>query len=67
VKREKPEPLLDDVSLCVQMGWTHEELMAQPARFVERLRVYLDTLGDRQERERRRLEEEIDRLRRRGR
>ena len=67
MKREKPEPLLDDVSLCVQMGWTHEELMAQPARFVERLRVYLDTLGDRQEREKRRLEEEIDRLRRRGR
>ena len=67
MKRGKPEPLLDDVSLCVQMGWTHEELMAQPARFVERLRVYLDALGDRQERERRRLEEEFDRLRRRGR
>ncbi len=67
MKRGKPEPLLDDVSICVQMGWTHEELMAQPARFVERMRVYLDALGDRQERERRRLEEEIDRLRRRGR
>ena len=67
MKRGKPEPLLDDVSLCVQMGWTHEELMAQPAQFVERLRVYLDALGDRQERERRRLEEEFDRLRRRGR
>ena len=67
MKREKPEPLLDDVNLCVQMGWTHGELMAQPARFVERLRVYLDALGDRQERERRRLEEEINRLRRRGR
>jgi len=67
VKRGKPEPLLDDVSLCVQMGWTHGELMGQPARFVERLRVYLDALGDRQERERRRLEEEIDRLRRMGR
>ena len=67
MKRGKPEPLLDDVSLCVQMGWTHEELMGQPARFVERLRVYLNALGDRQERERRRLDEEIDRLRRRGR
>ena len=67
MKRGKPEPLLDDVSLCVQMGWTHGELVAQPARFVERLRVYLDALGDRQERERRRLEEEFDRLRRRGR
>ena len=56
------EPLLDDVSLCVQMGWTHDELIGQPVRFVERLQVYLDALGDRQERERRRLEEELDRL-----
>jgi len=62
VKREVAEPLLDDVSLCVQMGWTWEELERQPVRFVERLRVYLDALGDRQERERRRLEEELDRL-----
>ena len=65
MKREKPEPLLDDVSLCVQMGWTHDELMRQPARFVEKLRVYLDAIADRQDRERRRLEEEIERLRRR--
>ena len=62
MKREVAEPLLDDVSLCVQMGWTHDELIGQPVRFVERLRVYLDALGDRQERERRRLEEELDRL-----
>ena len=67
MKREKPEPLLDDVSICVQMGWTHEELMRQPARFVEKLRIYLDALGDKQEHERRRLEDEIGRLRRRGR
>ena len=62
MKREVAEPLLDDISLCVQMGWTHDELIGQPVRFVERLRVYLDALGDRQERERRRLEEELDRL-----
>jgi len=67
VKREVAEPLLDDVSICVQLGWTHDELMRQPARFVERLRVYLEAMGDRQERERRRLEEEIDRMRRRAR
>jgi hypothetical protein len=67
VKRGKAEPLLDDVSLCVQMGWTHEELMKQPTRFVERLRVYLDAVGDKQAREQRRLEEDIDRLRRMGR
>ena len=67
MKRGVPEPLLDDVNLCVQMGWTYEELMGQPVRFVERLRIYLDGLGSQQERERRRLEEEIDRLRRRGR
>ena len=67
MKRRKSEPLLDDVSICVQMGWTHGELMEQPVRFVERLRIYLNTLGDQQERERRRFEEEIDRMRRRGR
>jgi len=67
VKRGKAEPLLDDISLCVQMGWTHEELMKQPTRFVERLRVYLDAVGDKQVREQRRLEEDIDRLRRMGR
>ena len=67
MKRGVPEPLLDDVNLCVQMGWTYGELMSQPVRFVERLRIYLDALGDQQERERRRLEEELDRLRRRGR
>ena len=67
MKREKPEPLLDDVAICVQMGWTHEDLMRQPVRFVEKLRIYLDTVADKQERERRRLEEEINRLRRTGR
>ena len=67
MKRGKAEPLLDDISLCVQMGWTHEELMKQPTRFVERLRVYLDAVGDKQAREQRRLEEDIDRLRRMGR
>jgi hypothetical protein len=67
VKRERAEPLLDDVSLCAQMGWTHEELLIQPVRFVEKLRVYLDAVADKQDREHRRLEEEIERLRRIGR
>lgn len=67
MKREKPEPLLDDVSLCVQIGWTHEELLRQPTRFVEKLRVYLDAVADKQERERRRLKDDIDRLRGLGR
>ena len=62
MKREKPEPLLDDVALCVQMGWTHGELLRQPSRFVEKLRVYLDALGDRQGREQRRLEDELERM-----
>ena len=65
MKRGVAEPLLDDVGLCVQMGWTHDELTGQPVRFVEKLRAYLDALGDQQERERRRLEEDLDRLRRR--
>jgi len=65
VKREKPEPLLDGVALCVQMGWTWDELIRQPARFVEKLRIYLNAVADKESRERRRLEDEIERLRRR--
>ena len=67
MKREKPEPLIDDVALCVQMGWTYEELKRQPVRFVEKLWIYLDALADKQDRERRRLEEEVERMRRKGR
>jgi len=65
VKRGKPSPLLDDVSLCATMGWTSEELNAQPARFVERLGVYLEAAADIREREERRLEDELRRLTRR--
>ena len=64
VKRGKPSPLTEDVALCAAMGWTHGELMAQPAGFVERLSVYLETVAGVQDRERRRLEEELNRLRR---
>ena len=67
MKREKPEPLIDDVAICVQRGWTHVELTGQPVRFVEKLQIYLDALAEKQDRERRRLEEEIERMRRRGR
>ncbi|MBN2335953.1 hypothetical protein JXL21_10385 [Candidatus Bathyarchaeota archaeon] len=65
MKRGKPSPLLDDVALCVSMGWTYEELVAQPARFVERLGVYLETLADARDREERRLEDELRSLTRR--
>jgi len=51
VKREKPEPLLEDVALCVQIGWSLTELEAQPAQFVERLKVYLAAVADKQRRE----------------
>jgi hypothetical protein len=64
VKRGKAEPLLDDVAICVQLGWTHDMLMRQPARFVERVAIYLEALGDRVEREQRRLEDELRRRRR---
>ena len=64
VKRGKPSPLTEDVALCAAMGWTHGELMAQPAGFVERLGVYLEAVAGVQDRERRRLEEELNRLRR---
>jgi hypothetical protein len=56
---------LEDVALCVQMGWTLGELESQPARFIERLQVYLGALAGLQEREERRLEEELRRLGRR--
>jgi len=63
VKREKPEPLLDDVILCVQLGWTLDELERQPTRFVEKLQIYLNTLADRRSREQERFEDEIQRIR----
>jgi hypothetical protein len=63
VKRGKAEPLLDDVSICVQLGWTHEMLVRQPARFVEKVAIYLEAAGEKLERERRRLEEEVRRRR----
>jgi hypothetical protein len=65
VKRGKTCNLIDDVSLCVQMGWTLEELQAQPVRFIKKLQVYLGTISELQERESRRLEEELHRHRRR--
>jgi len=65
VKRGKPSPHLDDVALCATMGWTSEELNAQPVRFVDRLGVYLEAAADVREREERRLEDELRRLTRR--
>lgn len=65
MKRGKPSPYLEDVAICATMGWTSDELMAQPARFVERLGVYLGAVEDAREREGRRLEEELRRLRER--
>jgi len=62
VKRGKPSPLLKDIAICHLMGWTHQQLQAQPARFVERLSLYLETLGSERSREERRLQEELRRL-----
>ena len=60
VKRGKPEPILEDVSLCVRMGWTLGQLRRQPAGFVEVLRVYLGAVDDVQSRENRRLTEDVE-------
>jgi len=60
VKREKPEPLLEDVILCVAMGWTYQELMRQPAEFVERLKIYLNTEARKRELEMERMRNEIE-------
>ena len=62
VKRGKPSPLTEDVAICHLMGWTHRQLQEQPARFVERLALYLETLGSERSREKRRWEEELRRL-----
>src|SRR4030042_861727 len=63
VRRGKPSPLTEDVALCVTMGWTLDQLVAQPAEFMERLSIYLEAVAGMQDRERRRLEEELGRLR----
>ena len=65
MKRGKPSPLLEDVAICATMGWTHDELNAQPAGFVERLGFYLETLANERSREEQRLEDELRRLTRR--
>jgi hypothetical protein len=44
------------------MGWTLDELRRQPARFVGKLAIYLETIGEEQDKGRRRLEEELRRL-----
>ena len=62
MKREKPEPILDDVVLCAQMGWTWQQLQKQPARFVEKLQIYLSTIADKQNREQQRFDADLDRL-----
>ena len=64
MKRGKSCELVEDVGICVQMGWTLEELESQPARFIEMLQAYLWALSDLQERQGRQLEEELHRLRR---
>ena len=61
VKREKPEPLLEDVALCAHLGWTWTELSARPVWFVERMKLYLATLAEKQQREAQRSEEELKR------
>ena len=65
VKRGVTDPLIDDVALCVQLGWTHEMLMGQPTRFVEKTKTYLNTMCDAQKRENQRLEDEFHRRSRR--
>ncbi len=64
MKRNKAEPLIEDVAICLTMGWTYSELMRQPAEFIERLQIYLNTQADIQERERRDLESKLEDLKR---
>jgi len=59
VRRGKPEPILDDVLLCLQTGWTWQQLQEQPNRFVEKMRIYLNAENRRRLREAERLREEL--------
>ena len=52
----------EDLAICVAMGWTADMLHAQPARFIERLVIYLDALAREREREQRRHLEQLRRL-----
>lgn len=67
VMREKPEPILDDLLLCMQLGWTPQELRQQEAKTVEIIKTYLSALAEKQRRENQRVEDEMrrkmDRLR----
>ncbi len=64
VLRGKPDPILNDVVLCVSMGWTFDELQAQPARFIEMLSVYLEATATQNDARARQVEAQIDRLKR---
>lgn len=61
VKREKPEPLLEDIVLCLQTGWTWNDLQAQPAQFVERMRIYLWAVAEKQRQESQQAENDLRR------
>ena len=61
VKREKPEPLLEDITLCLQTGWSLTEMETQPAQFVERMRIYLWALAEKQRRENQKAENDLRR------
>ena len=65
VMREKPEPLLDDLLLCIQLGWTPQELYQQDAKTVEIIKLYLSALAEKQRREGERAKVEMERLKRR--
>jgi len=48
VKLERGDPLLSDVVLCLNTGWTLEELDKMPEKFVELCTVYLNALHKKQ-------------------
>ena len=52
----------EDLAICAAMGWTADMLHAQPARFIERLVLYLDASARERERMNRRNMEQLRRL-----
>ena len=46
MKRGKPEPLIDEAVFCIRMGWTLEDLYNTPTRFLELVKICLNTQDD---------------------
>lgn len=61
----KLAPEIADAIICEKMGWTYDELQECPEEFIVALRAKWETEGKYQEKENRRLKEEMKRAKKR--